>query len=968
MEAERWKRLSPLLDALLEMDEAPRAQRLAELRREDPELASDLAGLLKLEEESEEFLSDPLVSLFSGLHTDAVIGPYRLERMLGEGGMGQVWLARRDDGLYQRRVALKLLRPGIADPNLRLRFTRERQILARLEHPHIARLLDAGISADGQPYLALEYVEGEPITDWCKAHELPLDARLQLFQQICRALSHAHANLIVHRDLKPSNILVTPLDEVRLLDFGIAKLLDGDNTVLDNTRTGVRTFTLHYAAPEQIRGEPVTTMTDVYSLGVVLYELLSDARPYRLKRHTDAEWEDAIVNSDPVRPSAVLQRAADAEEDHERSQMLRRRARMLAGDLDNIVLKALAKRPEQRYASVEAFAQDVQRYREGKPVLARAQSVGYRFSKFVSRHRWALGTAVLTAVVLSISLGIVAWQAQAALDQARRAQAMQDFVIGLIEESGGSSSNGQLDLRSLLDNGVLRVDRELAAQPAARAELYGVIAQLRVGMGDYQQALKLLERQREALTRISRPPSALLLSSSTDMGSLQLLLGNPEQCTSAMNERTDLAIREQRQLPRQAADFYGQLGRCMRAQGDRDAAQLLFQRALALRRSGADTNAVAGQVQAMMDLAGLSADAGDNSTAMQQYDDALRVLQANASGRHPLAIELERNLCGLQRSQGQSAQAELHCRKALELAMQLHGSEHRATIDARRQLASVLADQGRLSEAEAEFHSSRQWLLERLGPNHVDVARDDNNLGIIAWERGQTTEALMAFDRALAALKRSPQRANNANMQFNKALVLHEIGENSQALDLLQKARRSRVERLGSSHALVGVADWMIGEVQAAMGDNAAARQSLEAAVALTRAGYGPDHPYTQRAVMAQARLDARIGGDTAKDLDTLEKLERAPGDDTEAARLRWRAGAYAAEIICRTDPTDGAARLQILAGELASAQPEGGELVRAVSAIRTACPAPIAPAVEPAVIKATAPTATPSRPVGARD
>lgn len=946
MEAERWKRLSPLLDALLELDAPARALRLAELRGEDPELAHDLEGLLKLEEESGQFLADPLLTLFSGLHPDAVVGPYRLERMLGEGGMGQVWLARRDDGLYQRRVALKLLRPGIADPNLRLRFTRERQILARLEHPHIARLLDAGISADGQPYLALEYVEGEPITDWCKAHDLPLDARLQLFQQICRALSHAHANLIVHRDLKPSNILVTPLDEVRLLDFGIAKLLDGDNTLPEHTRTGMRAFTLHYAAPEQIRGEPVTTMTDVYALGMVLYELLADARPYRLKRQTDAEWEDAIVNSDPARPSAALLRNADNEDDHERAQTLRRRARMLAGDLDNIVLKALAKPPERRYPSVEAFAQDVQRFREGKPVAARAQSIGYRLSKFVSRHRWALGTALLTAVVLSISLGVVAWQAQSALNQAHRAQAMQDFVIGLIEESGGASNNGQLNLRNLLENGILRIDRELPNQPATRAELYGVIAQLRVGMGDYQQALRLLERQRDVLSQLKRPPAGLLLSSTADMGNLQLLLGNPEQCVGAMRQRMDLAIREQRLLPRQAADFYGQLGRCQRALGERDAAQLLFQQALALRRS--NPHEVSGQVQAMMDLANLRADEGDNTAAMRQYKDALDVLLGSAGGRHTLAIELERNLCALQRGQGRSAQAELHCRKALELAMQLHGAEHRATIDARRQLATVLADQGRLSEAEAEFRSSRQWLVERLGARHVDVARDDNNLGIIAWERGQMKTALAAFDRALATLERMPQQSNSANVQFNKAVVLHEIGRHEQALELLNQARKRRIGRLGPNHALIGVTDWMIGQAQAALGQTEAARASLRSAVALTRAGYGPEHPHTRRILMAQARLDALAGGDIGLDLRQLQALAHVTGGDMETARLRWRARAYAAEIICRNDPATGAAQLQALAGELAAAQPEGGELARTIGAIRQACPAPIAPAPAP--------------------
>src|SRR5207342_750480 len=265
VDAERWQRLSPLLDALFEMDETARQGRLASLRLEDPALAADLASLLTLADEHDDFLSQPLVAPLPGMRAGLMVGPYCLERMLGEGGMGQVWLASRADGLYQRRVALKLLRPGVADPKLRLRFTRERQILARLEHPHIARLLDAGISADSQPYLALEYVDGEPITDWCRAHSPVLAARLRLFLQTCDAVSHAHANLIVHRDLKPSNILVTPLDEVRLLDFGIAKLLDTSEFSPDHTRTGLRTFTLHYAAPEQIRGEPVTTMTDVYS-------------------------------------------------------------------------------------------------------------------------------------------------------------------------------------------------------------------------------------------------------------------------------------------------------------------------------------------------------------------------------------------------------------------------------------------------------------------------------------------------------------------------------------------------------------------------------------------------------------------------------------------------------------------------------------------------------------------------------
>ena len=313
MDAERWQRLSPLLDALFELEPDERARRLEVMRAEDPAQADELQALVALEEASGDFLSEPLVAPLPGARVGALIGPYRLERLLGEGGMGQVWLASRADGMYQRRVALKLLRPGLVDPGLRLRFQREREILARLAHPHIARLLYAGLSDDSQPFLVLEYIEGEPVTDWCEARDVPIVARLELFSQVCAAVSHAHANLIVHRDLKPSNILVTATGDVQLLDFGIAKLLDtSEGTAPEYTGTGMRAFTLHYAAPEQIRGELVTTMTDVYALGVVLYELLAGAKPYTPARGSDAAWEEAILSSDPLPPSQALARAAEA--------------------------------------------------------------------------------------------------------------------------------------------------------------------------------------------------------------------------------------------------------------------------------------------------------------------------------------------------------------------------------------------------------------------------------------------------------------------------------------------------------------------------------------------------------------------------------------------------------------------------------------------------------------------------------
>ncbi|MCJ0826392.1 serine/threonine-protein kinase [Luteimonas sp. 50] len=933
MDAERWQRLSPLLDAMFELDAATRARSLQLLSEEDPQLGADLAELMALEEDRDDFLSQPLVAPLPGARPGTLVGPYRLERLLGEGGMGQVWLAARADGLYQRRVALKLLRPGLADPNLRLRFTRERQILARLAHPHIARLLDAGVTGDGQPYLALEYVEGEPITDWCRGRELPLDARLRLFVQTCDAVSHAHANLIVHRDLKPSNILVTPLDEVRLLDFGIAKLLDTEELSPDHTGTGLRAFTLHYAAPEQIRGEPVTTMTDVYSLGVVLYELLTGMKPYRLKRQTDAEWEEAILGADPLRPSLMVQRGGDAEGD---PQPHRRLARELSGDLDNIVLKALAKRPEQRYASVEAMALDLARYRDGKPVLARAQSIGYRVRKYLYRHRWVLATAGLVALVLSSALVIVAWQARQAVQEASRAQALQDFVVGLFEHAGNGSDDGPLDVRRLLDAGVERGNRELGRQPAARAELFGVIARLRMGLGDYAPALQLLERQSLIVDALDgdAPPS-LRLESATDRGRAQLLLGNERACLQAMEPRQSLAQREQTQLPVQVAEFWSQLGRCQRAAGAADAARPLFQRSLALRRDQLHDDA--GMVENLADLASLQADAGDVAKARSGYRDALRQLRERVGARHPLSIDLLRSLCALQREAGDTVGAQRDCGSALALARELHGEHHPATIDARRQLAAIQVDIGRYAEAEAALRESRTWLLARLGPNHDNVARDDNSLGIIAWERGDAAAALAALDRSIGIRRRNGNPVALAGVLFNKAMVLHDLQRDAQARPLLVEARRLRSKRLGPTHPLVGDSDRLLGEVDAALGDSTRALAELRAAVQATRAGYGAAHPHTRRAELSLAAFQAARGDATA--LARLDALAALPQSEIELRKVAWLAGATAAAQRCHgPQGAHAVATLQALQAEVRNAQPEGGTIARQVAAARASC------------------------------
>jgi serine/threonine-protein kinase len=931
MDAERWQRLSPLLDALLELDADTRVRSLALMREEDPDTAAELETLLAEDAGNAEFLSEPLLAA-PGPRAGASIGPYRLERMLGEGGMGQVWMACRDDGLYQRRVALKLLRPGLADPNLRLRFTRERQILARLEHAHIARLLDAGATMDGQPYLALEYVDGEPITDWCRQRQPPLPQRLALFLQTCDAVSHAHANLIVHRDLKPSNILVTALDDVRLLDFGIAKLLDNPDAAPEHTRTGLRAFTLHYAAPEQIRGEPVTTMTDVYSLGVVLYELLTGGKPYKPRRPTDAEWEEAILNVDPPRPSQALQRAADA--DPEQAHALRKFARQVAGDLDNIVLKALAKQPERRYPSVEALALDLRRYLDGKPVQARPQSFDYRLRKYLHRHRWALSTALLVAFVLVAALGIVAWQARQALRDAARAQALQDFVVGLFQNAGDAPNPGSVDVRRLLAAGIERGDRELARQPEARAQLYGVVARLRIGLGDYRAAYELLRREAQVVSSLDRPPAALVLALYTDLGHAQRLLGQPGECLQTLQPLEARARREQSRLPVQAADFYSEFGRCRQRVGDRDGAAALFQRSLALRRDTLDDEA--GTIENLADLAGLRKDAADTHGALAGYRDALAKLQSGPGLRHPLAVELLRNLCSLERVAGEVAAAQRDCQRALSLAEEVLGPQHRETLDASRQWAAMLVDLGRLREAQTAFEHSRGWLAERLGPRSEDVAVDDNSLAIVDWERGDIPAALASIDQAIETWSEAGQPLRLASVLFNKALILHDSGRDAEALPLAERSRRLRAPLLGDKHALVGESDRLLGEIHAALGDPGAEAE-LQRAAQILDASSGATRAPARRAQLSLATFRAQRGDAAA--LAQLDTLGQLPAGDFELRKVTWIARAQAAGLRCHGPQRSAAiGALRTLDGELRAALPEGGSVARRVGAIAVRC------------------------------
>ncbi len=494
--------LEPLLDRALELPPDDRGRLVAQVRRDAPELARELEALLDVERDLDDhgFLSDPIaVRAGDWLTPDSpslagrAIGAYTLERPLGQGGMGTVWLARRNDGRYEGQVAVKLLNTALIDPIGTERFRREGSTLARLTHPNIARLIDAGLADGGQPFLVLEYVEGRRIDTYCGDEAPSTERRLELFLQVLAAVGHAHANLIVHRDIKPSNILVTADGTAKLLDFGIAKLLEGDTAGGDPTTLtdlGGRALTPEYAAPEQVTGAPVTTATDVYALGVLLYLLLAERHPTGAGLSSRAEHLRAISEVEPTR----LSLAASTE----------RLRRTYRGDLDNIVAKALKKRPEERYATVTGLAEDLRRYLNHEPVTARADSFGYRAGKFLRRHRAGVSIAAAVAVVLAGTTAF-AWrekisatqQRDEAVYQAQRADAIRNFQTALISQIGVS----RVSLRELLDRGVSALNRRPTSDPRLAAALL-------LQFADRYGELEVRDVQRSLLARADSAAAA----------------------------------------------------------------------------------------------------------------------------------------------------------------------------------------------------------------------------------------------------------------------------------------------------------------------------------------------------------------------------------------------------------------------------------------------------------------------------
>ena len=492
-----WREISTDLDEVLDLDAGARQVWLETLKTRDPDRAQRVRGyILDLEKlEKDNFLGQALPLVLSEPPSLAGrrLGSYTVDRLIGHGGMGTVWLAHRSDGRFEGDVAIKLLNTSLLGGGGDERFVREGHLLAKLEHPNIARLMDAGVSDTGQPLLVLEYVHGKPITDYCDSACLDIRARVELFLDVLAAVSHAHSRLVIHRDLKPANIFVTTERSVKLLDFGIARLTSADGAApQDLTRLGHTPLTLAYASPEQIRGVDIGTASDIYSLGVLLYELMTGALPYRPKRDTLGALEEEILCAQPPLPSRAGSSDSRAQE---RRTTAKKLSKLLRGDLDTIVLTALEKEQSERYATAAAFAEDLKRYLRSEPILARGESSWYRARKFLVRNKLPVLAATATIIALIAALGIALWQAHVARERATQAQEISHFIESVFEDADpGGSGTADVRAADLLLRGRTRVEEELRNRGRLQIELMCTIGSSLYGLGANTEAKNTFER------------------------------------------------------------------------------------------------------------------------------------------------------------------------------------------------------------------------------------------------------------------------------------------------------------------------------------------------------------------------------------------------------------------------------------------------------------------------------------------
>ncbi|MEM1204532.1 MAG: serine/threonine-protein kinase [Acidobacteriota bacterium] len=842
MDPARWQRLKGLFQRAVELDGARRREFLDAC--EDPLLRAEVEGLLRDHAAAGDFIEGPAVVEPSPDRSllGRRLGPYRILRELGHGGMGSVYLAERTDQQYQQQVAVKLLKAGLGSGDLVARFRLERQILANLAHPGIARLLDGGTLGDGRPYLVMELIDGEPIVAHCGRRRLPLERRVELFREVCDAVSYAHRRLVIHRDLKPSNILVTADGAPKLLDFGTAKLVDTSGDEAPMTAPGLRLLTPDYASPEQLRGETITTASDVYSLGVVLFELLTGTRPF--SRGDALGVGPRAEGAEPPRPSAAV-----PPQD----------ARALEGDLDNIVGMALRDEPLRRYPSVDQLSEDLGRYLADLPVRARPDTVGYRTGKWIRRHR-ALAVA-LTMAVLALLGGILAasWQAREAQAQRQMAEAAFEFVVGVLKESDPRESGGEeVTARQILDRGADRLLVSPPDRPELRVRLLDTIADVYFQLGVIDRAEVLLEEARGVADAHAGALSESRATVLDRLGQVYGVRGDPDAAAALLEEALDLRRRRHGDRHPRVADSYNSLGVYHYATGELAAARDFHERALELRRAlGVPGPRIA---DSLNNLGTVLLALGEPEAAQERLRQALDVRRANYGDPHPKLANSLNNLAAARLSAGALGEAAELFRGAYEMQDRLYGgADHRRSAATLANLALVEGRLGRTASAEGLYGEALAMWRRLGGDDHPEVAAILHDLGVLFADAGEPARAAEQFRLAIdAAADAGIQSLYRSDLAWH----LHRSGRHEAAAEEFRRLLPGAAEGASKSGDGLDLAtvSYGLGLSLAALGDPGAG-EALRRALRLRRRDLGPDHRRTVAVAQSLDGWERRAAG-----------------------------------------------------------------------------------------------------------
>lgn len=806
MEPARYRHIQELFHGASEVPKERRAAYLEQACGGDEELRREVTSMLDADTRGSSILDGNVAQLAhevleDGRHDASAprqFGPYRLLRVLGEGGMGVVWLAQRED--LDNLVAVKVLRHGWLSPARSERFAREQRLLARLNHPLIARLYDADSLPDGTPWFVMEYVDGVPITEYCRRGGKTIRERLEVFGSICEAVQYAHGLAIIHRDLKPSNILVTAEGNVKLLDFGIAKQLQAENPAEEQTRTEFRWMTPAYASPEQVLGEPVGTFTDVYSLGVILYELLTGIPPFDLSSATSQGAERIILEQEPKRPSVAAQRAGQEP----------------WSDLDVLCLTAMHKDPQRRYRSAEALGRDVRHYLRGEPLEARPDTVGYRFGKFARRNLRALSfTAVAIALLVVLTVFFLVrlrTEQQTTIAAAQRAARVQRFMQTLFE--GGDKGAGPAnDLRvvTLLDRGVAEAG-SLAQEPGAQAELYQTLGLMYQRLGNLSRADTLLNSALAKWRAIYGPDSGQAADCEIAIGFLRIEQAKYVEAEPLIRSALDKLNRALPRNPDAIASGTMALGKVLEARGMYDQAIPLLEQAVALySKPGAKpAPELSGSIKELADAKFYAGKLDESEALTRRTLDMNRTLFGE---EHPRVADDYINLGAIQFEHGHYAEAEQFYRKALRIDIAWYGEKHPETASTLSMIGRALIFERRLDEAQ-EYTERALAIQESVyGPDHPRVANILNELGSVALQRERFDEAESCFLRMGEIYRKAygPKHSLGILASANLASVYLARGDNRRAEAMFREVVRGYTVALSPDHINTGIARIKLG-------------------------------------------------------------------------------------------------------------------------------------------------------------